>query len=68
MTTSSLDVADEEQFFFTQADTNDESEEQTLDRKEHMKQNAKKWAANEKQLEEELENECERIHKDRRKR
>ena len=33
VTTSSLDVADEEQFFFTQADKNDESEEQTIERK-----------------------------------
>ena len=31
LTTSCSDVADEEQFFFTQADNNDESEEQTLD-------------------------------------
>ena len=47
MTTSSSDVADEEQFFFTQANKNDESEEQTLERKEQTKQNASKWAANE---------------------
>ena len=47
MTTSSLDVADEEKFFFTQADNNDESEEQTLERKEESRQNAKQWAANE---------------------
>ena len=33
VTTSSSDVADEERFFFTQADKNDESEEQTLERK-----------------------------------
>ena len=47
MTTSSSDVADEEQFFFTQADNNDESGEQTLQRKEQSKQNAKQWAMNE---------------------
>ena len=34
LTTSSLEVADVEQFFFTQAHNNDESEEQTLERKE----------------------------------
>ena len=32
VTTSSSDVADEEKFFFTQADSNDESGEQTLER------------------------------------
>ena len=47
VTTTSPDVADEEQFFFTQTDTNDESEEQTLKRKEQSRQNAKQWAANE---------------------
>ena len=47
VTTSSSDVADEEQFFFTQADSNDESEEQTLERKERSRQNAKQWAVNE---------------------
>ena len=41
------DVADEEQFFFTQADKNDESEEQTIERKEQSRQNAKQWVANE---------------------
>ena len=46
MTTSSSDVADEEQFFFTQADKNDESEEQTLERKEQSKQNEKQSAEN----------------------
>ena len=44
VTTSSSDVANEEEFFFTQADKNDESEEQTLERKEQSKQNAKQWA------------------------
>ena len=47
VTTSSTDVADEEQFFFTQTDTNNESEEQTLERKEQSRQNAKQWVANE---------------------
>ena len=45
--TSSSDVADEEQVFFTQTDNDNESEEQTFDRKEQSKQNAKKWAINE---------------------
>ena len=45
VTTSSSDVADEEQFFFTHAD--DESEEQTLEGKERTRQNATQWAANE---------------------
>ena len=46
-TTSSSDVADEEQFFFTHADDSNESEEQTLERKEQSRQNAKQWAAKE---------------------
>ena len=44
--TSSPDVADEKHFFFTQADDKDESEEQTLERKEQSRQNAKQWVAN----------------------
>ena len=47
VTTSSSDVADEEQFFFTRASKNDESEEQTLERKDQPRQNAKQWAMNE---------------------
>ena len=47
VTTSSSDVADEEQFFFTHADDSNESEEQTLEQKERPKQNAKQRAANE---------------------
>ena len=47
VTTSSSDVADEEQFFSTHADDSNESEEQTLERKEQSKRNAKQWAANE---------------------
>ena len=47
VTTSSSDVADEEQIFFTHADDGKESEERTLARKEQSRQNAKQWAANE---------------------
>ena len=47
VTTSSSDVADEKQFFFTHADNSNESEEQTLERKEQSRQNAKQWAAKE---------------------
>ena len=46
VTTSSSDVADAEQFFFTHADDSNESEEQTLQRKEQSKQNAEQWTAN----------------------
>ena len=48
VTTSSSHVADEEHIFFTHADDAKESEEQTLERKEQSRQNAKQWAANEK--------------------
>ena len=47
VTTSSSDVADEDQIFFTYADDVKESEAQTLERKEQSRQNAKQWAANE---------------------
>ena len=47
MTTSSSDVADEEQVFFTQTDNDNEPEEQTLERKEQSRQNAKQRVANE---------------------
>ena len=47
VTTSSSDVADEEQFFITHADGTNESEEQTLERKEQSRQRAKQWASNE---------------------
>ena len=50
VTTSSSDVADEEQNFFTSADDATESEEQTLERKKQSPQNAKQWAANEELL------------------
>ena len=46
VTTSSSDAADEEQVFFTQTDNDNEPEEQTLERKEQSRQNAKQWAAN----------------------
>ena len=45
--TSSSDVADEEQLFFKQADNANETEEQTLERKEQPRQNAAQWATNE---------------------
>ena len=47
VTTSSSDVADEEQFFFTKAEKNDESEEKTIERKEQSRQNAKQCAEKE---------------------
>ena len=47
VTMSSSDVADEEEIFFTQTDNDNESEEQTLERKEQSRQNAKQWAAKE---------------------
>ena len=66
VTTSSSDVADEKQILFTQADKNDKSEEQILERKEQYTQNeceamGSKWRTTI------FENKCERIHKDRRK-
>ena len=50
VTTTSSDVADEDQIFFTHADDGKESEEQTLERKEKSRQNAKQWAAIEESL------------------
>ena len=47
VTISFSDVADEEQFFSTQTDINDESEQQTLERNEQSIQNAKQWVNNE---------------------
>ena len=47
VTTSSSDVAEEEQIFFTHANDAKESEEQALERKEQSRQNAKEWATNE---------------------
>ena len=46
VTTSYSDVADEEQFFFTHADDQDEAEEQILQRKEQSRDKAIEWAAN----------------------
>ena len=47
VTTSSSDVADEEQIFFTHADDGKESEEQTLERIEQSPEHAKQWAPKE---------------------
>ena len=47
VTTSLSDIADEKQLFFTQADNEKESGEQTLQRKEQSRQDAKEWVANE---------------------
>ena len=46
VSTSSSDVADEEQFFFTQPDSQDETEEQILQRKEQSQKNAAEWVVN----------------------
>ena len=43
---SSSDVADEEQFFFTQPGSQDETEEQILQRKEQSQKNAAEWVTN----------------------
>ena len=45
-TTSSSDVADEEQIFFTQTDGQDETEEQILERKEKSREKAAEWVVN----------------------
>ena len=47
VTTSSSDVADEEQFFFTHTDCEDETEEETLERKEKSRKEATEWLAHE---------------------
>ena len=44
--TSSSDVADEEQFFFTQTDGQDETEEQILQTKEQSHNKTAEWVAN----------------------
>ena len=44
-TTSSSDVADEDQTFVTQAVNQNELEEKTLQRKEKTRQDAKEWVA-----------------------
>ena len=46
VTTSSSDVADEEQFFFAQPDSQDEAEEQILERKAQFQKKAAEWIAN----------------------
>ena len=46
VSTSSSDVADEEQFFFTQPDSQDETEEQILQRKAQSQKNAAEWVTN----------------------
>ena len=46
VTTSSPGVADEEQFFFTQTDDQDETEEQILQRKEQSREKAAEWVVN----------------------
>ena len=47
MSKSSSDVADEEQFFFTQAKGQTETEEQILQRKEQSQKKATEWVVNE---------------------
>ena len=46
VSTSSSDVADEEQFFFTQPDSQDETEEKILQRKDQSQKNAAEWVTN----------------------
>ena len=46
VTTSFSDVADEEQFFFTPTDDQDETEEQILQRKEQSREKAAEWVVN----------------------
>ena len=46
VSTSSSDVADEEHFFFAQPDSQDETEEQILLRKEQSQKNAADWVVN----------------------
>ena len=46
VSTSSSDVADKEKFFFTQPDSQDETEKQVLQRKEQSQRNAAEWVTN----------------------
>ena len=46
VTTPFSEVADEEQFFFTQTDNQDETEEQILQRKDHFREKAAEWVVN----------------------
>ena len=47
VTTSSSDVADEEQFFFAETDGEDETEKQTLERTKLSRRKAMEWVAHE---------------------
>ena len=46
VTTSSSDVADEEQFFFTHTDNQNETEKRILQRKEQSREKAVEWVVN----------------------
>ena len=46
VTTPSSDVADEEQFFFTQADREDETDQQIFQRKKQSRKKATEWVVN----------------------
>ena len=46
VSTSSSDVADEEQFFFMQPDSQGETEEQIIQRKEQSQKKAAEWVLN----------------------
>ena len=46
LSTSSSDVEDEEQFYFTQPDSQNETEKQILQRKEQSEKNAAEWVVN----------------------
>ena len=46
VSTSSSEVADEQEFFFTQPDSQDEIEEQILQREEQSQKNAAEWVVN----------------------
>ena len=64
VTTSSSDVADEEQFFFTHADDSNDTEEQTLERKKTIETKCEAMGRGCRTTR--LEDKCEIIHKDRR--
>ena len=49
VSTTSSDVADEEQIFFTQTDNQDETEEQILQRKEQSQKKAAEWVLHQEQ-------------------
>ena len=49
VSTSSSDVADEEQFFFTHADGQVETQKQILQRKEQSQKKAAEWVVNRNQ-------------------